>query len=232
MIFEICTDSIEGALAAQKYSVKRIELCSALHVGGLTPSFGLIKQCTMDSSVEVHVMLRHVAGDFNYSQSNIQIMMKDISGVKAAGANGVVLGCLTTKHEIDIENTYRLVETAKHFGLETTFHRAFDFCKDPIASLELLIELGVDRILTSGQQPTAIEGIDLISELVQQANGRIEIMAGSGVNSTSVHQLANTGIDALHFTAHKKIGEATKLEMGSKTIIDEEKISSILDLFK
>lgn len=232
MIVEFCIDTVDGAIAAQKYGAKRVELCSALGVGGLTPSLGLIKQCKMASTVEVHVMLRHIEGGFNYNESDVQIMLKDISGVKAAEADGVVFGCLTTDDNVDIEKNQQILELTKEWGLTTTFHRAFDFCNDPFSALEQIIDLGFDRILTSGQQNTAIEGVDLIRELVQKADGRIEIMAGSGVNSSNAIQLSETGVNALHFTIHQKNTTSENLGMGNRTVIDKEKITSIIQLFK
>ncbi len=231
MTFEFCIDGIEGALAAQKYGAKRVELCAALSVGGLTPSYGLIEQCVNSVDTEVHVMIRHVEGGFVYAEKDIEIMKNDIIAAKKANAKGVVFGCLTTQNEVDINHTKSLVNLAKSLGLAVTFHRAFDFCKAPLIALEQLIELGVDRILTSGGKDKAIDGIDLIEQLVTQANGRIEIMAGSGVNASNAKQLAETGIDALHFTIHKQSENITNLGMGNRNEIDEDKITSILNQF-
>jgi copper homeostasis protein len=230
MTFEFCIDTIEGAIAAKKYGVKRVELCSALNVGGLTPSFGLIQQCSQQG-VEVHVMIRHIEGGFVYSKEDVIIMEEDIKKAKEAGASGVVFGCLTPQNTLAIDANITLIETARNLNLEVTFHRAFDLVKDTKETLISLINLGVDRILTSGQRDKAIEGIDIIEQLLKQANGRIEIMAGSGVNSSNVKQLSETGIDALHFTIHQSKTETESLGMGSKTIIDESKITSILNLF-
>ena len=126
MNFEICTDSVEGAVAAGKFGAKRIELCSALSVGGLTPSYGLIKQCVEKSTVEVHVIVRHKEGDFNYNDEDVELMKIDIEASKKAGAHGVVFGILDENNEISIKNK-ELVIFSKSLGLEVTFHRAFDF---------------------------------------------------------------------------------------------------------
>ncbi len=230
MIFEICTTNIDGALAAEKYNAKRIELCSALEVGGLTPNYGLIEQCVQQTNVEVHVMIRHVPGGFVYEDEDIEIMQSDINAVKRANARGVVFGCLTDDNTIDLKQNKKLLELAKSCGLETTFHRAFDCCENPFVALEQLIELGFDRLLTSGLQDTAIEGIDLITALVSKADGRIQIMAGSGVNASNAIQLANARVDALHFTA-QTITHQTIIGMGSKPLTDEEKIKAIISLF-
>lgn len=231
MTFEICVDSVEGTVLAKQYGTKRVELCSALSVGGLTPSFGLVKDCVNVGGVEVHVMIRHVEGGFVYTPSDITIMRYDIENIAKAGAKGVVFGCLTSENKLDVEQNKYLLSEAKKIGLEVTFHRAFDFVKDPFEALEQLIELGFDRILTSGQKPKAFEGIDLLKELVTKANGRIQIMAGSGVNPDNAKALASVGVDALHFTSHKYIDEQAELGMGRKTYPDTIKIAQIVKQF-
>ena len=230
MTFEFCIDTVEGAITAQQFGVKRVELCSALSVGGLTPSYGLIKQCAQ-YDVEVHVMIRHIEGGFVYAKEDIAIMQQDIQLAKEAGAAGVVFGCLTEQNTLDMDNNILLIETARDLDLEVTFHRAFDFVQDSEKALTSLINLGVDRILTSGQQDKAIDGIDTIAQLVEQANSQIEIMAGSGVNASNSMALAETGIDALHFTIHQNNNETNSLGMGTRSVIDEEKIKKILMSF-
>jgi len=231
MIVEFCIDSVDGAIAAQQCGVKRVELCSALNVGGLTPSYGLIQQCAQYQA-EVHVMIRHIEGGFVYSKEDIAIMMADIKMAKQAGAKGVVFGCLTPQNTLAIDANIRLIETAKNLDLTVTFHRAFDLIQNPEENLTSLINLGVHRLLTAGQKAKAIEGIDTIKKLVKQAKGEIEIMVGSGVNVNNAIELAATGINALHFTIHQSSNKSASLGMGSRSIIDEEKITSILSLFK
>ena len=231
MTFEICTDSFDSIALAKAYGVKRIELCSALTVGGLTPSPGLIEICATQNEVQVHAMIRHIEGGFQYSDADIEIMKRDISMVKACGGYGVVFGCLNEFNEIEIDQNRQLANHAKSLGLEVTFHRAFDFCKSPADSIEVLIELGFDRLLTSGQQPTAIEGIDLIAELVRVAARRIEVMAGSGVNASNAETLAATGVDALHFTSHTRINPQKDLGMGSANQTNPNKARAITELF-
>ncbi len=232
MILEVCIDSPEGVLLAKKYGAKRVELCSALSVGGLTPSIGLVRQCldSADDEVEIHAMIRHREGGFVYSTSEVEIMKEDIIQLAKIGVYGVVFGCLDSDFNIDIKSCELLQETAKQHGLETTFHRAFDFAENSIESLTRIIHLGFNRILTSGQQSKAIEGITMIRELVNLSGGRIEIMAGSGVNSTNAKTLAEAGVDALHFTSHNSISH--ELGMGMETIPDEEKIRLISNLFQ
>jgi copper homeostasis protein len=226
MEIEICIDRLEQARAALKFGAKRVELCSALDLGGLTPSFGLTRQCADLGGLEVHVMIRTHGGGFIYSIEDIEIMKFDMESLHKAGATGVVFGVLNKNRFLNIEHNRQLFMHAKSLGLEVTFHRAFDFVENPQESLEKLIEIGFDRLLTSGQKSTAIEGIDLIRNLVEQSNGRIEIMAGSGVNSDNVKKLQAIGIDAIHFTARKPI-KVTDMNMGQDYIVDIEKLISI-----
>ena len=162
--------------------------------------------------------------------AEIEIMLKDIQLQAEAGAKGVVFGCLTTDNKIDIQQNITLVEEARKYQLECTFHRAFDFVSSPIEALESLINIGFTRILSSGGKPTAIEGIEWIKKLVEKATGEIQIMAGSGVDSSNAAALASTGISALHFTSHHS--KSYQLGMGSSTTLNKEKIQSITALFQ
>lgn len=230
MNIEICTDSVEGVIIAQKYGAKRIELCSALSVGGLTPSIGLIQQSVLNSSVEVHVLIRPREGDFKYSKNNIEVLKSDIKMAKKAGAKGVVFGVLTENNEVSNINQ-ELVTLSKSLGLEVTFHRAFDFVNDFKIAIEKIIEFGFDRLLTSGLQPTVDEGLDVISYLQANYGSKIQIMAGSGINVSNALKIADTGIKNIHFTARKTIQEYLEFGMGIQTEIDEEKIKEITNLF-
>ncbi len=230
MNIEICTDSLEGALAAEKYSAKRIELCAALSVGGLTPSYGLIKQCVEKSTVEIHVMIRHREGGFNYNGADIEIMKSDIIASKKAGAHGVVFGVLDSDNKVSGLNK-ELVSLSKSLDLEVTFHRAFDFVIDYKPAIEKIISFGFDRLLTSGLQPTALQGVAVIAKLQADYGNQIQIMAGSGVNQTNALEIASTGIDNIHFTARKLVGTNTKLSMGDVMVVDEEKVEAIVGLF-
>ncbi len=226
MNLELCTDSVAGAKIASKYNFKRIELCSALSVGGLTPSLGLIEQCVRNSTAEVHCMLRHREGDFAYSPSEVKILEKDLKDIAKTGAKGVVWGILDEKNGISESNKH-LVDLAKSLGLQATFHRAFDFVTNPLSSIKTLVAFGFDRVLTSGQQPKAIMGIDVIADLQKNNGSQIAIMAGSGVNASNVKEFVKIGIENLHFTSHK-IVEDPNLGMGVRTIVDENKIEMIL----
>lgn len=229
MIFEICTDSVAGAIAAQKWGAKRIELCSALSVGGLTPSTGLVEKCVESSNVEVHVMIRHREGNFQYTSSEVAIMQRDIAAMANAGAKGVVFGILDAKQQICSSNQ-ELIMFAHQKGLEVTFHRAFDFVNNTSEAIERLISYKVDRLLTSGGASTAIEGLQQITQLQKEYGHLIQIMAGSGVNASNALLLAASGINNLHFTAKKSVGKVN-LSMGENTVVNEDKIKSITKLF-
>ena len=230
MNFELCTDSLDGALAADKFGFKRIELCSALSIGGLTPSVGLIEQCAKQSSTEIHVMIRHKEGGFNYSIDDLEIMKTDIIASANAGAHGVVFGVLTNDNRVSDSNL-KLHQLAKSLGMQVTFHRAFDFVADHKAALEKLIDIGFDRLLTSGLQPKAEEGLEVIKELQANYGNQIEIMAGSGVNANNVSKISSSGIENVHFTAHKPSGKNLQLSMGEEMMVDEEKMMSIASQF-
>ena len=230
MIFEVCTDSLEGALAAEKYGAKRIELCQALNVGGLTPNYGLIEQCAKKSTVEVHVMIRHKEGDFVYDDRDVEIMKKDILASKEAGAKGVVFGILDPENTISEKNK-ELAKLSKDLGLEVTFHRAFDFVPDPEEAIKTIIKYGFDRLLTSGKEESAFKGLSLIERLQQNFGDQIQIMAGSGVNSDNALQIAATGVKNLHFTARKSNNQPVTLSMGELMIVDEDKIRNIIGMF-
>ncbi|GAB1309095.1 copper homeostasis protein CutC [Urechidicola sp. KH5] len=230
MTFEVCTDSVDGAIAAARYGAKRIELCSALSVGGLTPNFGLIKACVAAAPIEVHCMIRHKEGGFIYNAEDVAVMKEDISAVKNAGAHGVVFGILTNDYEISYLNK-ELFEYAVSLDLEVTFHRAFDFTHDYHKAIQQLISIGFDRLLTSGQEKTAYEGIKVISDIQNQYGNQIQIMAGAGVNANNAKELAATGIQNLHFTARKPAYGATSLSMGELMIPDDDKIQNIINQF-
>lgn len=195
---EVCAYSLESCQNAQRAGAARVELCGGLGEGGTTPSAGLIAAVRENIQIDLYVMIRPRGGDFVYEESEMDVMRRDIAIAKSLGANGVVLGVLLPSGEVDVPRTHSLVQHAHPLGV--TFHRAFDLTPDPLAALEAVIEAGCERILTSGQQPTAPQGSELLAELVKQANGRIEIMAGGGVSAANALELAATGTDALHLT--------------------------------
>ena len=220
MKIEFCISTIEGALAAEKWKADRVELCSELDKDGLTPSFSLIKSCTEKFNGETHVMIRPHNNGFIYTNQEINGMIQQIKLAKKANAFGVVFGVLNRKNRVNIEANQKLIKEAKKLSLTCTFHRAFDFCKTPIKSLEEIIALKFDWLLTSGQQQTAIEGINQIEKVISSSKGRIQVLAGGGVNATNAKSLSKTGINALHFTVDKT-GK-----------VDQKKIASIKEVIQ
>lgn len=224
--FEVCANSVESCLAAQAGGAGRVELCAGIPEGGTTPSYGdiIVARETL-TATRLHVIIRPRGGDFLYSPIEQRIMLKDIDNARRLGADGVVFGCLTAKGDIDIPLMKQLMEAAQ--GMSVTFHRAFDVCRNPQKALEDIISLGCDRILTSGQQPTAKQGIPLLKGLQKQAAGRIILLAGCGVNETNIaHIAAETGIREFHFSARETLksdmayhNEA--VSMGGTVHIDE-----------
>ena len=197
---EVCVEGFSGAAAAEAGGGHRIELCAGLIEGGTTPSMGTLSLVLERLSIKTVVLLRPRGGDFLYTDEEFDTMVRDIEVVRDAGAYGTATGVLTTDGRIDAGRFERLV--AASGSLSVTCHRAFDMTRDPIEALETLIELGVDRVLTSGQQPSVPEGIGLIGELVDQAAGRIEIMPGCGIEESNVREIVeNTGVREVHFAA-------------------------------
>ena len=201
--FEVCLQSIDGVHAALAGGAHRVELCAALVEGGITPSSALI-EAAVATGAEVMVMIRPRGGDFLYSPAELDVMEKDIHAAKAAGAAGVVLGVLTPSGEVAGPQVQRFREASQ--GMQLVFHRAFDVSADPYRSLETLIELGVDRVLTSGQAATVPEGIGVIKRLVDQAAGRIAILPGCGITPENVAAvIAATGVTEFHATAFSTV---------------------------
>ena len=200
--FEVAVDSLESALIAQEYGAHRIELCADLGIGGITPSHGMIALAKEHLNIPINVIIRPRRGDFLYTEHEVDMMQRDIEYVKSLGLNGVVVGILLPDGQIDIDRTRIVVEFAR--PLEVTFHRAFDMSADPYRALDDLIDLRVDRLLTSGQQSTAEQGLPLIAELVEQADGRICIMPGSGINPTNIKKIVDESrATEFHFSAKK-----------------------------
>ncbi len=196
---EICAYSVEAALTAQKTGADRVELCSAFAEGGLTPSAGAIRLARKYLKIELYVMIRPRGSDFCYNEIEIEQMFRDIDFAKSCGANGVALGVLQPNGHVNITRTRELVQFAA--PLKTTFHRAFDMTVDPFRALDDAVICGCRRILTSGGKKTAAEGIETIRELVCRADGRIDIMAGSGVNPANARIFIDAGVQALHLSA-------------------------------
>ena len=187
-IIEICANSAQSCVEAEAGGATRVELCAGIPEGGTTPSYGEIKTAkALTSKIDINVIIRPRGGDFLYTEAEVQSMLLDIELCKELKVHGVVFGCLTKDGDIDVPLMRRLIEAAK--PLSVTCHRAFDVCRDPFTALEQLIELGCDRILTSGQQSDAVKGIPLIAELVKRADGRIIIMPGCGVRENNIGKI-------------------------------------------
>lgn len=203
MIFEVCLQTVDGAVAAQRGGAQRVELCAALIEGGLTPSLGTISACRDAVDIDIMVMIRPRGGDFVYSQQELESMQRDIEACRGIGVTGVVFGMLNADGTVAGPQVQRLVQAAE--GMDVCFHRAFDVCINPEQALEHLIDLGVSRILTSGQQATVPEGIDLIRRLVRQAKGRIQILPGCGITPENVLAVIKaTGVSQFHATAFRR----------------------------
>ena len=204
MLIEACVESVESAVAAENGGAKRVELCAALLEGGLTPSAGAIALAREKLRIGLHVIIRPRGGDFLYTDDEHAVMLRDIDAVKKAGADGVVIGVLDVNAQVDEARTRELVERAR--PMSVTFHRAFDMTRDPLAALETLVDIGVDRILTSGQEESAMAGLELLRDLVKRAGDRIIIMPAGNIHESNVEKIAlETGAKELHVTGFKDV---------------------------
>lgn len=199
-IFEVCANSIESCIAAQAAGAQRIQLCQALPEGGTTPSYGFVKLASqLLTDVSLHVMVRPRAGDFCYTEYDLLQMEMDIGICRELGIDGVAIGCLNRHGHIDKAAMQRLMPKCE--GMQVTFHRAFDVCCDPFEALEDLVELGVERVITSGQEDNALKGADLIARLEQKSKGRIAIMAGAGITADNICEIARKSkVKEYHFS--------------------------------
>ena len=226
MIVEICANSVQSAINAEKGGADRIELCQNLNEGGTTPSYAAIKYCVEKLSLKTMVLVRPRPGDFCYNEAEYEAIKEDVLMCKNLGAHGVVVGFLDKNLDIDTRRTAEIVKLAR--PMEVTFHRAFDRCRDWHTALEQIIECGCDRILTSGQRKTAPEGIDNLREIQRLAAGRIKILAGSGVNSQNVADLIHaTGVGEVHSSCKHTIENMhkTNIEESSRYIeTDSEEV--------
>jgi copper homeostasis protein len=197
VLVEACVESAESAVAAENGGAQRVELCANLVEGGTTPSDGTMIMARSRLSIPIHVMIRPRGGDFYYTELEREIMFRDIEAAQRCGMNGVVLGVLTTEGDVDVPFLHRLVEASRPLGV--TFHRAFDVCRDPEQALETLIELGVERILTSGQQADVASGMAMIAKINELAAGRIVIMPGGGIGPSNARTVVDeSGAGEIH----------------------------------
>ena len=189
MIKEACVESFEKALESQNHGANRIELCENLAVGGTTPSYGTVKVCLEKLNIPIFPMIRARGGNFIYSKDEIEIMKEDIKIFKELGVKGVVLGCLTSDNKINLELIKELVDLA--YPMEVTFHKAIDEIANPLDYIDDLINIGIKRILTSGGKATALEGKDLINEIIKKSNRRIKIVVAGKVTKENLNELSN-----------------------------------------
>lgn len=211
-IIEICCGSYEDALHAYRGGASRIELNSGLHLGGLTPSLGTLLLTKKNTNLKVITMVRPRGAGFCYSEADFEVMKADARLMMQNGADGVAFGCLDKEGNIDIEQTKQMIDIVKEYQGEVVFHRAFDCVKDPYQAIETLIELGVNRILTSGLEPKAMEGMMLIKELQAKYGNRIEILAGSGMNASNAKEMIEkTGIYQVHSSCKDWIHDPTTM---------------------
>lgn len=225
MLIEACVDSVASALAAEAGGAGRVELCDNLVEGGTTPSVGAIAVACARLGIPVHVIIRPRGGDFLYAPVEIDTMLRDVAAVRDAGAAGVVIGALRPDGTVDETVTRRLIAEAR--PLSVTFHRAFDLARDAHDALDVLVGLGVDRVLTSGQAPSAPEGAPLIADLVRRADGRIGLLPGGGIRPENAAPLVQaTGVTEVHVRAVESMDSGmtwrrTGIPMGRRYEPDE-----------
>ncbi len=225
IFLEICANSPTAALAAQRAGASRVEFCQSLELGGTSPSYGQLKLARKALTIGLHVLIRPRGGDFLYNEQEFEEMKEDIAFCKEIGCDGVVIGILNKDGSVDKTRMQELVKLAKPMCV--VFHRAFDRCNNPSQSLEDIIDLGCDRILTSGLQNTAWDGRDLLKELIAQANGRIEIMPGAGVNANNVKELIQyTGARSVHASAKDSKPSAMAYKQETVQGMDEDVVGT------
>jgi copper homeostasis protein len=224
MILEICANSYQSAINAEKAGAHRIELCSELAVGGITPSYGLLKKVMQDLTIPVHVLIRPRSGDFTYSDVEFDIMKENIQLCKELGCAGIVSGSLNLNNTIDYLKTKLLVQYSK--GMSFTFHRAFDWLENPQDGLLKLSRIGVERVLTSGQELTAEHGLSLLTDLKDRTD--VKIMPGGGINQDNVHLFQEAGFSEIHLSAtqRKQTIEVPKISMNSLKHFEETQRST------
>ena len=215
ILLEVCVDSVDSALAAQEGGADRIELCSVLSEGGITPSHALIEQALSKINIPINVLIRPRPGDFCYSENEFEIMKRDIEFVKSLELNGVVFGILNIDGTIDKKRNTELIEYAR--PMSVTFHRAFDLTPGPFEALELLILMEFDRILTSGHESIVPEGLELLKALVKRAGDKIIVIPGGGVNENNVKHILN-------ITNAKEIHSSASVIRKNDSIVDGSKI--------
>lgn len=236
MKLEICANSFESALAAQEARAHRIELCQELSLGGITPSHGLIEKVVSELEIPVYVLVRPRSGDFTYTDSEFDVMLRDIAFAKAVGCKGVVSGILNPDFTIDVQRTQKLVIAATE--MEFTFHRAFDWTPDFKAAIQRLKEIGINRVLTSGQEVNVDKGFEKLVAMKNAAGAHISIMPGGGVNTENILRLKQAGFAEVHASAsrfresikhHIPMHNASDLDNGRLRFSSVAKIKDLLE---
>ncbi|MEE1015532.1 MAG: copper homeostasis protein CutC [Lachnospiraceae bacterium] len=229
MILEVCVDSVESALNAEAGGADRIELCGDLIVGGITPSLALYERIREKIEIPIHVLLRPRFGDFLYSEEELEILVRQSKTFAKAGADNLVIGCLTPDGHLDLEALKRIIDAAD--GTPVNLHRAFDMCRDLDEALEDAKKLGVVSILTSGGYASALEGIEVLEKLKKNA-GNIDIMAGAGMNAKNIkYMLENSSLTAFHMSGKKTLQSKMeyrnpRVNMGLPTLSEYEIIQT------
>ncbi len=226
MLLEVCANSLESALIAQKAGADRIELCMELGVGGVTPSFGMLKNVREQVSIPIHVLIRPRSGDFTYSDSEFEIMRTNIEQCAVLGMDGIVSGVLYRDFTLDKQRTSKIRAWAK--GMHFTFHRAFDWVLNPLDTLVELEAIGIDAILSSGQQDSALKGLDLLKQLSEMATD-CTILPGGGVRVHNVHQFVDAGFDAIHLSGthfRKTLDTMPRVSMNSSSFLKENEVAT------
>jgi len=235
MVLEVCANSYLSAKNAQEAGAHRIELCSELALGGITPSAGLIQKVTSHLQIPVFVLIRPRSGDFTYTTDEFEIMLEDIAFCKSSGIQGIVSGVLLKDGTIDKHRTQKLIKASD--GMSFTFHRAFDWVPDIHSALNTLIDLKVDRILSSGQHNSALEGMHILKQLLTKAQNRIAILPGGGIRAQNVINFKNAGFNEIHASASNQnssiqgpisMQDLDSLRQHQLTYSDTQKIKEIL----
>ena len=239
MIVEICVQSLEGALMAQKYGADRLELCMALEAGGLSPSMGLFAEVKRQVTIPVHVLIRPRIGGFNYTPDEIKTIIKDIELFTQSGADGIVIGALNPDYTLDTQAIKRLIAAGHDLNpkLHITAHRAFDWVPDPTTSAQVLIDLGCHTLLSSGQRQTAEEGLELLQSLNDRFGTELTVMPGSGIHAANRAVFAQAGFKAIHASASSLIKEGApanfvsfeeQRQVGQRREINSERLKKLL----
>lgn len=206
---EICTNGYQSVINAQENGADCAELCESLEVGGVTPSYGTLKKVAADMRIPVRVLIRPRSGNYIYNEAELEMMCIDIKLIKELGYEGVVIGALNENGDLDVPKIRAMMKAGE--GMKFTFHRAIDACNNPLDALKTLVELGFDKVLTSGCKPKAVDGIDMICKMQEQYCDKIKIMAGGGVNINNVMTIINeTGVSNCHASLTVEVDDYNK----------------------